>query len=126
MKQVLIAVLTLVVVLAFCIFTCGNVRSAAATSLSALRLAQVQSERGDFTNAADAVLAASQNWKAHERFFDVVLRHSEVDEISTVFSSLYQYALARDADDFAAQCAEMIARIQHIRQMQLPTASNIF
>lgn len=125
MKQVLIALLTLTLALAFCVFSCWYVRDRAASTLDELRLAQVQAGRGDFENAADAVLAAGQRWHANERFFDVVLRHDEVDDVSAAFSSLHQYALLEDGDDFAASCAELIERVQRIRQMQLPLASNI-
>lgn len=125
MKQVLIALLTLTLALAFSIFACWYVRDRAASTLSELRLAQVQAGRGDFENAADAVLAAGQRWHANERFFDVVLRHDEVDAVSVAFSSLHQYALVEDSDDFAACCAELIERVQRIRQMQLPLVSNI-
>ncbi len=125
MKQVLIALLTLTLALAFAVFACWYVRDRAAGTLSELRLAQVQAGRGDFENAADAVLAASQRWHANERFFDVVLRHDEVDAVSVGFASLQQYAQAESRGDFAAACAELIERVQRIRQMQLPLVSNI-
>ena len=124
MKHLLIALLTLALTLAFCVFACAQVRSEALTTLNTLRLAQIQAERQDYA-AADAVLSAGESWKAQERFFDIVLQHSEVDDVTTGFSSLYQYALLEDGDDFAASCAEMISKIQHIRQMQLPTFANI-
>ncbi|CDB87554.1 putative uncharacterized protein [Firmicutes bacterium CAG:170] len=125
MKHLLIALLTLALTLAFCVFACAQVRSEALTTLNTLRLAQIQAERQDYAAAADAVLSAGESWKAQERFFDIVLQHSEVDDVTTGFSSLYQYALLEDGDDFAASCAEMISKIQHIRQMQLPTFANI-
>ena len=117
MKHLLIALLTLALTLAFCVFACAQVRSEALTTLNTLRQ--------DYAAAADAVLSAGESWKAQERFFDIVLQHSEVDDVTTGFSSLYQYALLEDGDDFAASCAEMISKIQHIRQMQLPTFANI-
>ena len=51
MKQVLIALLTLTLALAFAVFACWYVRDRAAGALSELRLAQVQAGRGDFENA---------------------------------------------------------------------------
>ena len=125
MKQLLIALLTLALSLGFCVFACQYVRAHTAVSLDDLRLARVQAGDGDFSAAADAILSAEQRWRANEPFYQVVLRHDEVDAVTTGFSSLYQYALAEDADDFAAVCAEMIARIQQIRRMQLPLAHNI-
>ena len=125
MKHFLIALVTLAVTLAFCIFACASVRQSTQIPLGSLRLAQIQAARGDFDGAADAVQAAEARWKRDEAFYDIVLRHEDVDAVGTGFSSLYQYALARDHDDFSASCAEMIARIQHIRRMQLPAVYNI-
>ena len=86
MKHLLIALLTLALTLAFCVFACAQVRSEALTTLNTLRLAQIQAERQDYAAAADAVLSAGESWKAQERFFDIVLRHSEVDDVTTGFS----------------------------------------
>ena len=55
----------------------------------------------------------------------MVLRHDEVDAVSVGFASLQQYAQAESRGDFAAACAELIERVQRIRQMQLPLVSNI-
>lgn len=126
MKQILIAVVTLALTLAFCLFSSWFVREQAGLTLGELRLAQVQAGRDDFENAADAVLAASQRWHKNERFFDTTLRHDDVDGVSAGFASLHQYALAENRDDFAASCAELIEKLQRIRQMQLPLISNIF
>ena len=45
MKHLLIALLTLALTLAFCVFACAQVRSEALTTLNTLRLAQIQSGR---------------------------------------------------------------------------------
>ena len=42
MKHLLIALLTLALTLAFCVFACAQVRSEALTTLNTLRLAQIQ------------------------------------------------------------------------------------
>lgn len=125
MKQLCIALLVLALTLGFCVFSGCRVRECAADSLGDLRLARVQAERGDYENAADAVLSAQERWHANERFYQLVLRHDAVDEISVGFAALYSYALSEDADDFSASCAELVCRIQRLRRMQLPVPENI-
>lgn len=126
MKQILIASCMLAILLAFCIFSCCYVHSRTGMTLQDLRLAQIQAGNGDFLQAADAILAAEQRWKNNLSFFQTVLRHEDADEIAVSLASLRQYALAEDADDFAACSAELIVRVQNLRQMQLPLVSNLF
>ena len=126
MKHLLIAFLILALCLSFCIWSCLYVRAAVSPVLDALRLARTHALDGNFAAARGTVEQAGELWGSYEGLFGVLMRHNETDEIRSSFAALREYADFEDADDFSADCAELIVRLQHLRTMQLPTVANIF
>lgn len=126
MKHLLIAFVILALCLSFCIWSCLYVRAAVAPVLDTLRLARVHAMDGNFAEARRTAARAGTQWGSYEDLFGILLRHDETDEILCSFSALQEYAALEDADDFSAGCAELIVRLQHLRSMQVPSASGIF
>ena len=120
MKHTLFACLLLGVTLGFCIFSSVTVRAETQTVNDA-----IAASRNDFQSAADSLQAAKETWAAHERFFGVVLAHEELDEVNIAFAELLQYAALEDKDDFLAGTARLVATIEHIREMEVPSYHNL-
>ena len=49
----------------------------------------------------------------------------EVDEVVALFAQLEQFVKLGDQDDYLAACQELIARIEHVRRMELPAVENV-
>ena len=42
-----------------------------------------------------------------------------------LFAQLEQFVKLGDQDDYLAACQELIARIEHVRRMELPAVENV-
>ena len=125
MKHTLFACLLLGVMLAFCIVSSVAVRAETQAVNDAIASSRNAASRDDFESAAAALQAAKETWAAHERFFGVVLAHEELDEVNIAFAELLQYAALEDKDDFLACSARLVATIEHIREMEVPSYHNL-
>ena len=125
MKHTLFACLLLGVMLAFCIVSSVAVRAETQAVNDAIASSRNAASRDDFQSAADSLQAAKETWAAHERFFGVVLAHEELDEVNIAFAELLQYASLADKDDFLAGSARLVATIEHIREMEVPSYHNL-
>lgn len=125
MKHTLFACLLLTAALGFCIFSSVTVRAETQAVNDAIAEARNAAARDDFASAAAELHRAKALWHAHERFFGVVLSHTEIDEVNIAFAELLQYAALADRDDFLAGTARLVASIEHIREMELPSYHNL-
>ena len=125
MKHTLFACLLLGATLGFCIFSSVTVRAGMQTVNEAIAVSRNAASRGDFDSAAKSLQTAKETWETHERFFGVVLAHEELDEVNIAFAELLQYASLGDKDDFLAGSARLIATIEHIREMEVPSYHNL-
>ena len=125
MKHTLFACLLLGVMLGFCIFSSVTVRAETQTVNDAIVVSRSAASRDDFEAAAAALQTAKDTWTKHERFFGVVLAHEELDEVNIAFAELLQYAALEDKDDFLAGSARLVATIEHIREMEVPSYHNL-
>ena len=125
MRHTLFACLLLAAALGFCIFSSVTVRAETQSVNEAIAEARNAAARGDFDTAAAELHRAQARWHEHERFFGVVLSHTEIDEVNIAFAELLQYAALADRDDFLAGTARLVASIEHIREMELPSYHNL-
>ncbi len=125
MKHTVLALALLAAALAVCITSSVRVRRDCQSVNDAIAEARNQAARGDFAGAAAQLDKAKEIWHSHERFFGVVLSHSELDDVKMLFAELSQYAVLGDQDDFLAGSARLIATIEHIREMEVPSYHNL-
>ena len=126
MKHLFLALLILALCLSFCLWSGSYIRRTVAEPLSALRLARTHADGDDFDRAYDAVEKAAQQWQRREAVYCVLLHHNETDGVQRGLAVLREQARRGEADDFADTCAQLIAQLQHLRALQLPSAGNIF
>ena len=125
MNRTAFAICLLVLLLGFCILSSVLVRLYSQTVNDAIAASRAQAARNDVGGAADRLQEAKALWRSHERYFGVVLSHSEIDDVNMMFAELAQYAELGDRDDFLAGTARLIATIEHIREMELPSYHNL-
>ncbi len=90
-----------------------------------LEQAQRFGSAGNFEEAAHWISRASEAWEARKGFLGSTLRHEELDEIEVGFRSLLAIAEQEAEDQFAPACAEQIARIRHVSEMEKPFYYNV-
>ena len=84
-----------------------------------------QAEREEYAAAAASLEQAREIWEGRETWLGIFLHHEEVDEVVALFAQLEQFVKLGDQDDYLAACQELIARIEHVRRMELPAVENV-
>ena len=125
MKHTLFATLLLAVLLAFCICASLAVRAETKAVQTILSASCAEASCGDFSAAAESLHQAQALWLRQERFYGVVLGHSELDEVNISFAELAQYAALVSKADYLPTAARLLAALDHIREIQLPTCQNL-
>lgn len=121
MKYLWFGAVLLVALLTLCIsvnVTLGQYTAEANTAL-ADALAAAQTE--NYGLAAQHAKKAADAWNTHLHFFASVLCHDETDEITAGFAEL---SVVEDAE-FLQTAAMLLARLEHIAEMDLPLLHNI-
>lgn len=125
MKHLLIAAGVFALCLALGLMSVFSVRTAGAQTADQLSRALEAAQRADSEGAEMALARANATWEGSQRLLGIFLHHEQVDEIVALFAQLRAYARVQDTDDFLALCVELRARIDHLRELELPTAENI-
>ncbi len=116
-------------VLLVCFLLCAAAASSLGrcTEETAALLEQAQrfGNAGNFKEAAHWIRQASEGWEARKGFLGSTLRHAELDEIEAGFHSLLAIAEQEAEDQFAPACAELIARVRHVSEMEKPFYYNV-
>lgn len=120
MKYLSIGIGILAVLLAVCIFSSVWVAKSVETAQAALSEAVQALNRGDLDAAMLRGEDAATQWNRHANVFGVFLSHEEIDEISVGFSNLRAYADNGASEDYRVCCAELLFRLSHIAQMDIP------
>ena len=125
MKYTLLSLGVLALCLAFCLCSmaavttvCTRTAERLAASLSAVREKRL-------SEAERALLQAEESWSRGKTFFGVVLRHEEMDEVLVSLAELREYLMIGDLDDYRATCVRLLTTLGHLREMELPSISNI-
>ena len=125
MKQTRIAAIVFALAMAVGLLSVFSVRAAGAQTNALLSRSAAAAEDERYDDALRALSAAKDAWEGRETLLGVFLHHEEVDEVVALFAQLEQFARLGDQDDYLAACHELIARIEHVRRMELPTVENI-
>ena len=125
MKHIFIAVLLLSLVLTLCLGTLSLLEETTQQVSESLRRAQQAAGQEDYSSALSQVLQAQAQWNRTEGLYGVLLNHSETDEITFLFSSLVVCAEQPVKEEFQYRCAELIAMLAHIAEMERPYYYNI-
>ena len=126
MKYTLLSLGIFALCLAFCLFSMATVTAVCERTADALAVSLSAVRREAFSQAEAALSQAEDCWTRSKPFFGVVLRHEEMDEIVVGFAELRQYLELHDLDDYQATCARLLTALQHLKDMEKPTAENVF
>ena len=126
MKYALIALLILSLVLGMCLLCLNLLEDTTEQVTETLKLALDAAARKDFPVALFHVQHAQEQWEKTEGLYGVLLNHSETDEITFLLSALMVCAEQPVAEELQYRCAELIAMLEHIAEMEKPYYYNIF
>ena len=125
MKYIFVSLGLSLLMTALCLYSSFCITQAVQETTYLLEAAVEAEKAGNKEDAVRIVHEAAQSWKSHEIFFGTVLRHDEIDSVIEEFARLESYASTQDQDDFLSNCHALIARLEHIKEMERPTFQNI-
>lgn len=126
MKYLYVGIAILAVILGFCLTTTFLLNRYTQQSANCLREADTLAGQGRFPEAAAKVVRARELWDGHRCLYGVILRHDEADEVTFSFHAIERYAQLADREDFEADCASLVARIDHVANMEKPLFYYVF
>ena len=120
MKYLYIGCGILAVLLAVCIF-CGIFSARGIQeSIDPLKAAVSLHDEGDFNAAVKKAAQAKRAWDRHAGFLSSIFSHEELDEIAVAFSDRQSYAATQTQEEFRCRCEELLLRLEHITEMDIP------
>lgn len=125
MRHVLLSGFVFALCLAVGLFSLVYVRASGVQTTALLEQSVRQAEKEAYADAAASLQQAKKTWEGRETILGIFLHHEEVDEVIALFAQLEQFVRLEDQDDYLAACHELIARIEHVRRMELPTVENV-
>lgn len=123
MKPITISLAILSTLLIFSLLTSSHISSVVDQTSSYLEDALLETNR---SQSVRLVSDATAYWKENQTCFGLLLRHDEIDEVICEMALLQAYAEQEDWDDFDGNCAGLLARLQHIKEMEQFSLQNIF
>ena len=125
MKHLISAAAMLLAVTVFCcintIYMGTIVDNTSELISGALELA----EGGKWNEAQELCSKASEYWKEKNDYLGTVLNHNISDKISESIPSLAKLAKWQETGEFTAQAEEMLTYLEHLKEMERPSLSNI-
>lgn len=111
--------------LALCIVSTAALGRQTDRAAALLDQALEAADRGDFDAAEVRTRRAMDLWERHKGFFGMILRHDEADQVTSTFRALAEYAKNHCAEEFSPTCAQLLAQIRHLSEMEAPHYYNI-
>lgn len=125
MKYIYTSIFCFLAVLILCTYSSIRIIDYVGETEQLLEEAVDAEKQGDKEESLHIIQKAGKSWKNRELFFGTVLRHDEIDGVMEEFARLESYASTEDQDDFLSNCKALIARLQHIQEMEKPSFQNI-
>lgn len=124
MRYFWLALAILILVLAACTVSLFYLDYVVRETTEFLDQAALAAEAGDYQTAYDQVRSCLLAWESHKGGCGTLLRHDEADDVYYSLCQLEAFAKSGSNDEFMGQLAEARARVEHMRNMELPTYYN--
>lgn len=126
MKYLVIGLVILALLLAISIGAVSLLENRAGQIIQELRLAEQALDQDAPELASDYAQKAMDLWQHYSGFLGSILYHAEMDDINVHFAQLGGNAAAQDLGELRSTCAELIALVEHLPQMEKAYYFNIF
>lgn len=125
MKRLWISV---AILLAMLIATLGNswyLNSLISDFSKKLSSAHQQAAADDWELASRLTKQATDHWQRHDFYFHIILPHRDIDDIHLTFQEVEEYLELKEADQYNAANAKLIAQLGLLAEMEQLNLKNI-
>ncbi len=126
MRRLWIAALILLILVIVSVWNAGAVRDRTESVIELLEQAEVSLEAGDRESALALTEQASREWESYDPFFQTVLSHSGVDQVSMGFCEALAYLRNQETGgEYSAVSSVLMLRLQMMMKMERLTPGNL-
>lgn len=125
MKRVAAAAILMTVMLSCCAASLFWLRFSILQLEKELTTAEALAGQGEYAQAILQLSESTQRWEKREHIFSRLLRHKELETITTILVSLPAYLEYRDLSNFYSAVSQSKQLLRHIWEAELPVLSNL-
>jgi len=125
MKRLVLPLLLLFSMLAFCAVITLAVKDTCCRAEDLLRQAEAAMDLGDGAAAETLAAQSRQVWEAHRGLLGLALRHTESDDAELSYPPLLEAAGSGDREDFLQRSRALRASLEALWRMEVPYYYNV-
>ena len=125
MKRLWIACAILAMLLAATLWNAGRLERFTASLTDLLEQAEAQAEGEAWREAYALTRLAYDRWESRSTSLHITLRHSDTDDIQTGFQEVLEFLQCREAGEYSAANARLIARLELLAEAEQLSLENI-
>ena len=125
MKYFIVPAAVLALLLGLSLWNAATVDALIEPWCASVEEARSAAAREDWDAASRLLHETREAWSARHAYFHIVTAHDELEEADALFASAESFAEARDAAEFRADAAQLVAQLRVVAEMQRLTIKNV-
>lgn len=125
MKRIAVAAILMTVMLICCTASLFWLRSSILELEEGLTAVEELVGRGNYSQAISQLSEITRYWERQEHIFSRLLRHKELETITTTLASLPAYLEYQDLSNFYAATGQSRQMLRHVWEAELPVLGNL-
>lgn len=125
MKRLWISLAALALI--FCATLWNTARVTAVTDSISSKLEEAESAvtQGDWRRATVLTESAQQEWERVDRYFSVVLRHADTDDVTTTFQEVQGFLQWEAEAEYTSVNSALVEKVKHLSEVETLTWNNL-
>lgn len=125
MKRLWISLAALALI--FCATLWNTARVTAVTDSISSKLEEAESAvtQGDWHRATVLTESAQQEWERMDRYFSVVLRHADTDDVTTTFQEVQGFLQWEAEAEYTSVNSALVEKVKHLSEVETLTWNNL-
>ncbi len=125
MKRLWISLAALALI--FCATLWNTARVTAVTDSISSKLEDAESAvtQGDWRRATVLTESAQQEWERVDRYFSVVLRHADTDDVTTTFQEVQGFLQWEAEAEYTSANSALVEKVRHLSEVETLTWNNL-
>lgn len=125
MKRLWISLAALVFIFCATLWNTDRVTAVTDSISSKLEAAEAAVTQGDWQQAAALTDSARQEWERVDRYFSVVLRHADTDDVTTTFQEVQGFLQWEAEAEYTSVNSALVEKVRHLSEVETLTWNNL-
>lgn len=125
MKRLWISLAALALIFCATLWNTARVTAVTDSISSKLEDAEAAVTQGDWRRAAVLTESAQQEWERVDRYFSVVLRHADTDDVTTTFQEVQGFLQWEAEAEYTSVNSALVEKVKHLSEVETLTWNNL-